>query len=455
MTWAVMDRKEEKKKMNSEKTLKNKRPIKSAVCAGLFIFFLSFFVSVSLAQTEKKEVDKLKESAPKVFIECEACDLDFIKAQLGFVKWASHLDEAQVHVIISLQKTERGEEEYTLSFKGRKEFEGDNDLLKYRPEKEAPPEKVKEGLVQTLKMGLMRYVGKTPVSSRISVDFMDKVKPTSVVDKWNFWVFSVSADSFLSGQESYKYGYYYGSLSANRVTPELKIRLSVSASYYKDKYSYEELVSESSSESYIFRGLVVKSINDHWSFGAYFSASSSSYSNIKLSLSPAPAVEYNVFPYSESTKRQLRFSYRLNFTSVGYREETLYLKTYENLWQESLTATLELNRKWGTAEVSLQGSHYFHDFNLNRVELWVDLSLRLIKGLNFNIYGDYTHINDLLSVARQGASLADVILRRKQLETPYTYYFSVGLSYTFGSVKSKVVNPRFGSGGGISMSISM
>lgn len=452
---AVINRNEEKKKMNSEKTARSKVLIKKAACTGLFIFFLSFFVSMSLSQTEKTEADKLKESAPKVFIECETCDIDFIKAQLRFLNWVSNLDEAQVHVIISLQKTEAGEEEYTLSFKGLKEFEGDNDLLKYRPEKQAPPEKIKEGLAQTLKMGLMRYAGKTPVSNRISVDFMDKVKPTSVVDKWNFWVFSISADSFLSGQESYDYEYYYGTLSANRVTPELKVRLSVSGSYYEEKYRYEDWVSESSSESYNFRGLVVKSINEHWSVGAYLSASSSSYSNVKLSLSPAPAVEYNIFPYSESTKRQLRLLYRLNFISVRYREETVYFKTYENLWQESLTATLELNRKWGTAEVSLQGSHYFHDFDLNRLELWVDLSLRLIKGLNFNIYGDYTHINDQLSVARQGASVDDVILRRKQLSTPYYYYFSVGLSYTFGSVKSKVVNPRFGSGGGVSMSISM
>lgn len=451
----MIHRQEKKKKMNSKKSIKSADSIKKTAFIGLFIFFVIFHVSNSIAQTEQAEVDKLKESAPKVFIECETCDLDFTKAQVRFVNWVSNLEEAQVHVLISLRMTERGEEEYMVSLKGQKEFEGDNDLLRYWPEKEDPPEKIKEALVQTLKMGLMRYVGKTPLSSRVSVDFMDKVKPTSVVDKWNFWVFSISANSFVNGEQSYKGGWYYGSLSANRVTPELKIRLSISGSYYKDKFSYEDLVSESSSESYSFRGLVVKSINDHWSIGAYFSASSSSYSNINLSLSPAPAVEYNLFPYSESTKRQLRFLYRLSFNSVGYREETLYLKTYENLWQESLSATLELNRKWGTAEISLQGSHYFHDFSKNRIGLWGDMSLRIFKGLNFNIYGSYSQIHDQLSLVRGGASLEEVVLRRRQLETTYSYYFSVGLSYTFGSVRSRVVNPRFGDGGGISMSISM
>ncbi|UCE42062.1 MAG: hypothetical protein JSV17_03545 [Candidatus Aminicenantes bacterium] len=43
--------------------------------------------------------------------------------------------------------------------------------------------------------------------------------------------------------------------------------------------------------------------------------------------------------------------------------------------------------------------------------------------------------------------MEEVLLRQKQLATGYTYSMSVGLSYTFGSLKSKVVNPRFGTGG--------
>jgi hypothetical protein len=55
-----------------------------------------------------------------------------------------------------------------------------------------------------------------------------------------------------------------------------------------------------------------------------------------------------------------------------------------------------------------------------------------------------------------GASLEEVLLQRKQLATTYEYFFSVGLSFSFGSVRSTVVNPRFGDGGGgVSMRISM
>jgi hypothetical protein len=50
-------------------------------------------------------------------------------------------------------------------------------------------------------------------------------------------------------------------------------------------------------------------------------------------------------------------------------------------------------------------------------------------------------------------SLEEVLLQRRQLETGYSYFFSVGLSYTFGSIFTNVVNPRFGSQGGAGVSI--
>ena len=60
-------------------------------------------------------------------------------------------------------------------------------------------------------------------------------------------------------------------------------------------------------------------------------------------------------------------------------------------------------------------------------------------------------IHDQLSLIKGEATLEQVLLRRTMLETNYSYYFSFGLSYTFGSIYSNVVNPRFGGGssGGI------
>jgi len=200
--------------------------------------------------------------------------------------------------------------------------------------------------------------------------------------------------------------------------------------------------------------LVVKSLSKHWSAGAFLSVQSSTYSNLKLSATVAPAVEYNIFPYDESTKRQFRILYRVGYTGTRYHEETIFFKTSEGLLQESLSWAYEVKRPWGTVSLELEGSHFFHDFSKNRVELGAEAEVRIWKGLSFNLYGNYARIRDQLGLPRAGASYEEVLLQQRQLATGYEYYISVGLSFTFGSTKSNVVNPRFGNGGR-SISIGM
>lgn len=432
---------EKKKGRKTTGWLLNLRQVMILLCACCVL------VPCAGGQTGQSEKESGEEGIPKVFIDWEGADLLKIREEIPFVQYVQDSGMAQVYVRVTVQDMETGGREYAVSFSGQGEFEGDDDELKHRVEKDQPEEEIREELIGKIKMGLMRYVGKSPVSSRISISLMDSVEPTAVEDNWNFWVFSLSANAFLNGEESYSNGMFNGSFSANRVTPELKIRLSVSSYFTRSEFRFNDQVIESDSDSHNLNGLIVKSIGEHWSVGGFFSVISSTYSNIEFRINPAPAVEYNLFPYSESTKKQLRFLYRLGYSSVRYREETIYMKTYENLWQQALSVSLELKQKWGTVSTSLEGSNYFHDFEKNRLQLNGELSLRLIKGLNFNVFGSYSRIRDQLSLPRGEASLEEILLRRRQLETGYSYYLSVGLSYTFGSTGSKVVNPRFGTGG--------
>jgi len=395
------------------------------------------------------DIEALKKTAPKVYIDCDYCDIEYMKTEITFVNYVRDRKEAQVHVLITIQSTGAGGVEYTMTFSGQQEFAGMDDVQKFVSNKTQTSDEIRQGQVRVLKMGLMRYVAKTPISEKVAIVFQEKVKPTSVVDKWNFWVFSLSARTSMSGQKTTAYNSYYGTISANRVTPEWKIKMSLYGSKYKDSFTYggETISSISSSQS--FSGLAVKSLNDHWSVGAYLSLGSSTYSNLKYSLIPAPAIEYNIFPYSQSTRRFLSFLYRLNFQTVKYREETIYNKTSENLWSESLSITLDLKEKWGSISTSLEGSHYFHDLTKNHLSLYSSVSLKLWKGLSFDVYGSYSMIHDQLSLIKGEATFEEVLLRRTMLETDYSYYFSIGLSYTFGSIYSNVVNPRFGGGSGV------
>ena len=188
----------------------------------------------------------------------------------------------------------------------------------------------------------------------------------------------------------------------------------------------------------------VKSINDHWSYGGGISAQASTYNNMDLALEVMPGIEYNLFPYSESTRKQLRILYQAGYEYADYIDTTIYDKTREHLWLHELSIAYRIIQKWGTIDVDLGYSNYFHDWSKNNIDFGGEISLRIAKGLSLNLYGSYSIIHDQLSLVKGGVSPEEILLQIKQLETQYSYYLSIGVSYTFGSIYNNVVNPRFG-----------
>jgi hypothetical protein len=412
--------------------------------AAVLVWILSFPVSQAnsiYAQTSDSE--GLKKTAPKIFIDCDSCDMDFFRTEITFVNHVRDRKDAHVHVLITTQSTGSGGIEYTLTFSGQEQFAGEGHVLKYVAGKTDTPAEIRTGLAGILKAGLVSYAAKTPIGSKISISYQDKVKPTSVEDKWNSWVFSLSGYGYFSGEKLTRSYTLSGSFSANRITPSFKFRSSYSANRSMDRFSFDQDTIVSTSKRHNVFLLGVKSLTDHWSAGAGLYAYSSTYSNIKLALKPAPAIEYNFFPYSESTRRQLRVLWKPGCDFYRYREETIYNKTSERRWGESFSVTLELKEKWGTITNALEAFHYFRDLQKNHLQLYSEMSLRLYKGLSLTLYGNFSRIHDQLSLARGQASLEEILLRRTQLATSYTYYAQIGLSYTFGSIFSNVVNPRF------------
>jgi len=418
------------------------------------VVWLALSPGLAARPAGQDDLDALKKTAPKVYVDCASCDLDYIRTEITFVNYVRDRKEAHVHVLITTQSTGSGGREYTLAFLGQNEFKSDDDKVRFFTNKTDTQDEIRQGLVKGLKMGLMRYVAKTPIASRVSVSYRPEEKQAALKDRWNSWLFSVGGSGFFNGEKRFSMGMMSGNLSANRVTAESMIRLGLSAMGESTSFMFEDSEIESRSEAQSFSGLYVKSLSDHWSVGFYLNASTSTFDNIKFSLAPGPAVEFNLFPYSLATRRQLRFLYRLSFQTVRYRQETIYDKIKQNLWAESLSITLELKEKWGMVSTSLEGRHFFHDRSKYSLELEAELSLHLLKGLSFNINGSGSRIHNQLSLPKGEASLDEVLLRRRQLATTYHYYFSVGFSYTFGSIFTNVVNPRFGSGNGMSMNLS-
>jgi hypothetical protein len=157
----------------------------------------------------------------------------------------------------------------------------------------------------------------------------------------------------------------------------------------------------------------------------------------------APAIEYNLFRYEESTRRQLKIQYQVGFNHRKYLEETIYDKTEEDLLFGKLSVILDVKEPWGSLWISLAGQNYYYDFTKNDISLNTSVSFQLITGLSLNLYASYSALHDQLELPRADATEDDVVLQRKELESQYSYTVSAGLTYSFGSIYNNIVNPRF------------
>jgi len=414
--------------------MKYQTPIFSAV--GVLMF-------ISLAFSEDRG-DTLT-IAPAVYIDCENCDLDFIKNEIPFVNHAIDRAVADVHILITTRETAGAGIEHTLTFIGQHRYKGKNDTLYFVSETQDSKDRIRNALVQKMKLGLMRYVAKTAIADDIEISSIEKTRPTVAVDRWNNWVFSISVHTYLRGEQLSSYISTYATVSGSRITDEWKLETSAYYDYDKNYFEIDDTTTISSvTKGYGAGTFIVKSITGHWSTAAGFDIYSSTYRNKDIGFFIYPALEYNIFPYSQSTRRELRISYKIGYVYNDYVEETIYDKTEEKLFHESISATLDTKQPWGSISTTLAGYHYFHDFTKNRVTLFGDLSLHLIKGFSLNLYGHASWIHDRISLPKRDLTPEEIILKIKQQATQYDYYMSIGLTYTFGSLYSNIVNPRFG-----------
>lgn len=417
------------------------------------LFVLAFSVSL-WAQKAPADSTNLLEGAPKIYLDCNACDQDFIRTEIPFVNYVRDRMEAEVHVLVTSQSTGSGGREYSFLFLGQGPFAGMNDTLSYVAGKTDTDDDKRKGMTNVLKLGLIRYVAKTPIAKEISLKYRHSKKKQDVKDNWNYWVYGVSANTFASGQESSNSLSVFGNIYANRITPNWKIRLKVRGSYNENNFDISGIQFTSISRSKGASATLIRSLTDHWSAGLFGNFSQSTYQNIDQKYSLYGAVEYNLFPYSQSTRKELRIEYGVGESYSDYTERTIYLKTKELLTQHHLGVTLSVTQPWGTINTSLNARQYLHDLSKNQASLSTYLNFRIINGLSLHLMGSISYIHDQLNLSAGGASQEEILLQRKELATTYSYFTSFGFSYTFGSIYNNIVNSRFGSGSGGGYSIS-
>ncbi len=391
----------------------------------------------------------------RVFIDCavSGCDSEYFRTEIAFVDHVRDRVDSDVHVLVTSEKTGGGGNQYSINFLGRRTGSRSDTLYVSTPQSASADDR-RKALVRAIKLGLVPYLSRLAISTDLNVVYSAPKDGKgdagqAARDPWNLWVYRIGANSNFSGESSQRFAYLGGSTSASRTTEDWKISIRGNGSYNESKFTFSDKSRFANySHSYGASELVVKSMTPQWSLGQRASFSSSTFLNQKANIRVAPAIEYNFFPYKESTRRQLTLQYTAGVSHYVYEEETIFGKLKETHPDHSLTAALDLKRPWGTVSSSLEGASLLDDFSKKRLVSYTSLNLRLLKGLNLNVYSSVSWIRDQLYVPGGDLTDEEVLLRRRQLATSYRYFGGIGLSYTFGSIFNNVVNSRFGGAGG-------
>ncbi|MFI5173038.1 MAG: hypothetical protein ACHQFW_11645 [Chitinophagales bacterium] len=371
---------------------------------------------------------------------------EYIKTEIPFVNYVRDRFQSQVHILITSQQTGSGGSNYTIFLLGQSEFEGKNDTLHFISNSINTYDESRAGVVQVLKMGLLPYVAK--ISSTIPIKISYTAPETSeekeAVDKWHHWVFSIN--TFVNAYLTSNYTSYSlsGGLSGNKITEKWKLLFSTDANYNTNLYDLGDGDTyESFNNSTYSSAVIVKSFNKHWSYGGAASHTTSTYSNYDLRVDISPAIEYDVFPYSESTTKLLTFLFTIGPEYHNYTDTTIFNETEEFLLRNRFQISLNMTQKWGDISLGLSESNYIPDFDKNSIGCFTSLNWRIVEGLSFNGYFNIYFIKDQFNLAKGDLSQEEILLQIKEQETDFTFSTYFGLSYTFGSIYNNIVNPRF------------
>jgi len=419
---------------------------------------LGFLAVISTAAQSQDPVrsDTARAELVRVFVDCQTsgCDDEFFRTEIAWVNFVRDRTVANVFVLVTTQRTGSGGQQYTVSFDGQGPFTGVKDSLVFSGPQGATEDDSRRALARALSLGLVRYARTTSIGERLQVslqgareDGRGSAGARGAHDRWNLWVYSISANTFANGDATYKSANLFGNVNATRVTEEWKTNLGVNLNFSENEYKLSGGTLTNRQHAVSFNGLLAKSVGPRLSAGMTVDANTSRYENYRLALSAMPAVEFDLFPYKESTRRQLLLRYGVGMRTFSYDSTTIYGKQRETRAAHELTLASEARQKWGSLSVGVTGSQYLDDLSKRRLAISGNVSWRVVRGLEFNVGGFYEVSRDQLNIPRGTLGDEDILIRLRQLQSGYNYFVSVGLSYTFGSIFNNVVNPRFGRGG--------
>lgn len=393
--------------------------------------------------------------ALRVFLDCATvgCDQTHFQREIDFVDWVLEPEDGQVHVIVTSEAAGGGGRRYVLDFMGRDTLEALTDRYVHTSGVTDVSDEVRNALTHVLRLGLVRYAARAGFGGNLEVrapggETEEEPAPdTPREDPWNAWIFTVglNGNGYEEDQSSSRsFGF---TLGANRTTETWKLDTNGRASFSKSEFQLTDSTTyEDKRETWNLSTSAIRSLGAHWGVGAEVEGSNSVSLNRDLLVGLGMGVEWDYFPYSESTRRSLLARYTVHVEHVEYDETTIFGRNTDLLVRHETGLTYSAREPWGTANVGVSGNHFLSEADFYSIDLGGSVSYRILRGLSLRLSLNHSIIHDQVYLSGEGLSDEERLLRRRQLATDSRTFYSMGLTFRFGSIFNNAVNTRFPGG---------
>ncbi|MDX9727589.1 MAG: hypothetical protein RBT38_14525, partial [Bacteroidales bacterium] len=159
----------------------------------ILVMFM-IFSHTAEAQENNTAADSVRSFAVKVFLDCRTCDMNYTREEIPYINYVRDVTESQIYINVTTQNAGSGGNQYTYTFAGQKEFAGLTDTLVYTSSPDQTSTEIRKKRTDLLKMGLMRYVARTPLFNEIEIGHNAELKSEEVIDNWRNWVFEIQVN---------------------------------------------------------------------------------------------------------------------------------------------------------------------------------------------------------------------------------------------------------------------
>jgi hypothetical protein len=101
--------------------------IVAAVAAFILISYHSAAGQVTTPAPQQVDASRLL----RVFLDCNACDFDFLRTEIKYIDYVRDRKDADVHVLVTTQRNSSGGEDFLIEFIGAGAIQGQTRTLRY------------------------------------------------------------------------------------------------------------------------------------------------------------------------------------------------------------------------------------------------------------------------------------------------------------------------------------